>query len=156
MNGLVELTFENVPDKSVNKLVSALLNGTPPSEIAHSELGNRDVSDLGGDFFRLFAGADVPASMFIKTERLSVGGIEIHRPVIRILRLENFNEVTVVFDNSDVLAGDRKEALSLLATCAEALATESGVVEFYCGFEPSTDEATRLFTGKKIGPLKII
>ena len=44
-------------------------------------------------------------------------------------------------------------AQTQLMEAAKQLAYKYKIKSFYCGFEPASDMATRLFTGDKLGPL---
>jgi hypothetical protein len=75
---------------------------------------------------------------------------------VRILRFEGSNEVAVVFGSGDVDATVRQDVVAKLAAGAKVLASSADVPEYYCGFEPATDEKTRLFSRDKIGPLTTV
>jgi hypothetical protein len=154
MNGLVELIFEAVQNGAVKHLVYDLLNGAVVIGSSHSELGACELNTVDGDYLTSLWEAETAVSIFIRADQISIGGVLINRPVIRILRYQDTNDVSLIFDNADVIAGDRKEALRGLATGAKVLAKDSEVPKFYCGFEPATDEETRLFSGEVMGPIR--
>jgi hypothetical protein len=156
MNGLIELVFEKVPDGAVNGLVSALLQEAHITEVSHSELGDREPKEVGGNYLQLLKTTTDPASIFVKAAETCIGRVPIYRPLVRILRCCESNEVTVVFDSQDVVTTDRQDAVFRMAAGARALAESSDVAEFYCGYEPATDERTRLFCRGKVGPLTVI
>lgn len=156
MNGLVELIFENVPDRDVGRLVANLLQGADVTEISHSELGRLDPSEVGDSYARLFEAAEEPASIFVKIAGASLGDVLIRHPLVRILRCNESNEVAVVFADTDVDAIDRRGAVLRMAAGAKVLAQTCGVTQFYCGYEPATDDRTRLFSGERIGPIESI
>jgi hypothetical protein len=156
MNGLVELIFEEVPDAAVNLLICALLNGTVEREIQHSELGAREAKEIGGKYLELLRMTEGPASIFLKAAESSIGGVIIGHPLVRVLRCQDSNEVAFVFDSRDVRSSDRKDAVVKMALGAKVLAQRSNVTKFYCGFEPATDEKTRLFAEDVIGPLTAV
>jgi hypothetical protein len=153
MNGLVELVFEKVPDGAVNGLVSALLQEAHITKVSRSELGDREPKEVEGTYLQLLKATTEPASVFVKADETCIGGVSIHRPLVRILRCCESSEVTVVFDSQDVVTTDRQDAVLRMAAGARALAESSDVAEFYCGYEPATDEKTRLFCKGKVGPL---
>lgn len=156
MNGLVELVFEKVPDRDVSQLVANLLQGAEVTEISHSELGRLEPSKVGDSYARLLKASEEPASVFVKSIGASLGGVLIRHPLVRILRYNESNEVAVVFVDTDVDATDRQDAVLRMAAGAKVLAQTCGVAKFYCGYEPATDDRTRLFCGDRIGPVKSI
>jgi hypothetical protein len=153
MDGLIELIFERVPDGAVDKLVNDLLQGVGILELSHSELGSLDPKKAGQDLMPLLKQEAEPSSIFVRAAIATIGDVPIRSPLVRILRFEGSNEVAVVFGSADVDATDRQDVVTKLAAGAKVLASSADVPEYYCGFEPATDEKTRLFSWDKIGPL---
>lgn len=153
MDGLIELIFENVPDDSVDRLVYDLLQGAGILEISHSELGRLEQKLVDQDLMSFLMKEAEPASIFVRAACVTVGGIPIRSPLIRILRFEGSNEVAVIFESVDISSTDRLGAVRKLAAGANVLASGANVPDYYCGFEPATDEVTRLFSRDAIGPL---
>lgn len=153
MDGLIELIFERVPDGAIDKLVNDLLQGADILELSHSELGSLDPKMVGQDLMSLINQESEPSSIFVRTVNVTIGDVLIRRPLLRILRFEGSNEVAVVFGAADVDETDRQHLVTKLAAGANVLASSADVSEYYCGFEPATDEKTRLFAKDKIGPL---
>jgi hypothetical protein len=156
MNGLVELIFEEVPDVAVNSLVSDLLNGAAITEISHSELGRCESNSVENNYFKFLKLTEDATSIIVKTKEISIGGVIINRPLVRMLRYHNLNEVAVIFDSLDVAKNNQRTAILNMAAGTKVLAKRSGVREFYCGFEPASDQSTRLFSGEKIGPITVL
>ncbi|WDZ95954.1 hypothetical protein Herbaro_21160 [Herbaspirillum sp. WKF16] len=154
MNGLVELIFEAVQNGAVKHLVDDLLKGGVVIGSSHSELGVCELNVIDENYLTSLWEAETAVSVFIRADQISIGGVLINRPVIRILRYQNSNDVSLIFDSADVIESDREEALRGLAAGAKILAKNSEVPKFYCGFEPATDEKTRLFCGEVMGPIR--
>lgn len=64
--------------------------------------------------------------------------------------------MAIVFDSADIETTDRQSVVTKLAVGAAAIANRAEVSEYYCGFEPASDEKTRLFSRDKIGPLVVV
>lgn len=156
MDGLIELIFERVPDGAVDKLLHDLLQGQGILELSHSELGSLEPTKGTQKLLPLLLGQLEPTSIFVRTANTMIGGVSIRSPLVRILRFDELNEVAVVFDRADVSAINQQDAVTMLWSGANVLARSAGVPEYYCGFEPATDESTRLFSTNKIGPLVAI
>ena len=153
MDGLIELIFERVPDNAVVKLINGLLQGEGILELSHSERGSLDPKKIDHDLMPLLKQEAEPSSILMRIANTTIGDVPIHNPLVRILHFEGSNEVAVVFDSEDVDATVRQDVVTKLAAGAKALANGADVPEYYCGFEPATDEKTRLFSKDKIGPL---
>lgn len=153
MDGLIELIFERVPDGAVDELVKDRLVRGGICELAHSELGSLDPKKVGLNLISLLEREDVPSSIFLRVGIVMIGDVPIRNPLIRILRFERCNEVMVVFNSIDIDATDRRCIVTRLAAGAKVLADALDVPDYCCGFEPATDEKTRLFSRDKIGPL---
>ncbi|WP_426395237.1 hypothetical protein ACN9M1_13900 [Ralstonia sp. R-29] len=153
MDGLIELVFEGVPEHAVDKLVCDLRQGAAILEIFHSELGCLAPEQADQDLTQFLTKETTPVSLFVRTALVTVGGIPIRNPLVRVLRFAGVIEVTVVFESADIDAADRKDATTKLAAGTESLACSMGVSRYYCGFEPATDERTRLFSKGRLGPL---
>lgn len=153
MDGLIELIFDAVPDGSVDGLVYGLLQEASPMELSHSELGLLDPKQLDQGLKELLKDGSVSASIFIRAASVRVGDVRISAPLIRILRSEGSSEVAVIFGSADIDPTDRQEASKKLLVGADLLARGADVADYFCGYEPATDESTRLFSRDRIGPL---
>ncbi|MDO9437079.1 hypothetical protein [Hydrogenophaga sp.] len=153
MNGLVELIFERVPDVAVATMLSELLRRSGIQEMTHSELGKLDAETSFRDVIALLRHQAEPSSIFIRAGIATVGAVRTRCPLVRLLRYEETNELTLAFERTDIEAVDRKDTIRMLSDGAKLLASSAGTAEYYCGFEPATDERTRLFSKSKIGPL---
>ncbi|GGY20378.1 hypothetical protein [Paludibacterium paludis] len=156
MDGLIELIFEQVPDEAVGRLMNDLLQGVDILELSHSELGRLDPKKANFDLMTLLEQEAEPLSLFVRTTTVTVEDVTIRSPMVRILRCGGVNEITVIFDRGDVDEAVRLNVGETLAAGAKAVASRANVSEYYCGFEPASDDKTRLFAKDKIGPLMTI
>lgn len=155
MGELIELIFERVPDDAVVRLLGDLLQGAEIMDVKHSELGELD-SRVGHDLMRYLEEMNVPAAIFVRATYATLIDIPIRFPLIRILRHELSNEVSVVFSADSIDESVRRLAAIKLSGAAQTLARRADVGEYYCGFEPATDERTRLFFNGQLGPMLTI
>lgn len=153
MGGLIELVFVRVPDGAVHKLVNDLSQSGDILEFSHSEVCGLNQEKAILDLTLLLKYEVGPFSIFVRIANASIGGVPIRSSLVRILRFEGMNEVAFVFGSAEIEATDRQDAVEKLAAGAEALASGTGVLAYYCGFEPATDEKTRLFSNERMGPL---
>ncbi len=152
MDGLIELVFENVPDDGIGKLIRHLLRGAGKLHVTHSELGELDPTKSVEELLPLLKLGEEAASIFIRTDVNMVGDVPIFDPLVRILRFDGANEVAVVFECRRTEESFFSEFITKLSARSQRLASDIGVQKYYCGFEPATDEATRLFSNDNIGP----
>ncbi len=155
MDGLIELVFESVANNSVCPLLNDLLQGSDIVELSHSELGSLDAKTRH-DLIQLLNQNAGPSSIAFRAVSAKVGDIQIRTPYLQVLRFEGLNEVAISFASTDIEPKDRQHIATKLAEGAAKLAGSAGVTQYYCGFEPATDERTQLFAGGKMGPLTSI
>jgi hypothetical protein len=153
---LVELVFDKIPDNLLNILVANIIQSSNILEISHSELGK--IADLHNDqdFIQHLKSGPNPASIFITSTWASIGKVKIRQPLIRLLRFEQTNEVSIIFSNNDIDKIDSKNIIMSLALGAKHLSQISHSDDYYCGYEPATDQKTRFFSKDTIGPLNKI
>ncbi|MCA3697908.1 hypothetical protein [Aquidulcibacter sp.] len=152
-DGLIELIFLQVPDGKVESLVCELVQNASIFELSHSELGNLDPkkSELG--IISLFRNFEEPYAIFIRSDEIHVGEVQLQKPLIRIIRYEGLNEVAVLFDTLEIKLLSWDDFVDKLYMVAKRLAIQSETLVYCCGLEPGTDKDTQLFSSEGVGPL---
>lgn len=153
---LVELVFDKIPDNLLNILVANIIQSFNILEIFHSELGEITDHHNDHDFMQYLKSGPTPASIFIKSNFARIGKVKIRQPLIRLLRFEQINEVSIIFSNNDIDKIDSENIIISLALGAKNLSQISHSYDYYCGYEPATDPKTRFFSKDTIGPLNKI
>jgi hypothetical protein len=157
MSQLTELVFENVADSLVNEIIQDIVAGEEILNVILHGVGQEELNDESRDWaWALKNSIEPSAIIFLKISSVSIRGIRIKNPLIRLQRFEECNDVSVIFESEDVLleSSDSHESIvKRLAAAAADIASTAGVQYYYCGYEPATDPDTRLFTREVLGPL---
>jgi hypothetical protein len=152
----IELVFDKVPTDTLSRLTLALLEKMNVTRVSHSEIGDVDLQTLDQGFVDLLCQQnECPFVVSVLGSDITIGSVHIRNPMLRFIRADGENMVELGFDDSDI-EGARDNFVVQIATEAKVLADHADVMHYFCGFEPATDESTRLFTGGKIGPLRNI
>ena len=153
MNGQIELVFENVSTEAVDRLINEVLQEAKIMEIFHSELGHFDPNLNYGNISVCLQKKEGACTIFVKASVAVIGQVRIRNPLITVLLFENLIDVSVIFSDIDFIDIDRNYVVQNLAIGSKYLAGKAKNDNYYCGFEPAMDKATRLFTKDIIGPI---
>lgn len=152
MDGLLELIFEDITLQATFDLLDELLTREEITKFWHSEATHIDSVSA----WRLALSEqnfDQPSTIFVQAKYAKVGEVMIANPLVRILQIKGFNELAVVFKKDDICAPCAPRWITELALGAKTLAARAQTSKYQCGFEPVTDQTTRLFTGEQKGPI---
>ena len=137
MSELAEITFEDVPVRSIDLIVSDLFGMTPHNEAAIAEF--------------LQAGSDDVLSL--KSMDARFGDIVLPDCLVRILRYGEKYDIEVIWDLDSPRFHLEKKTLKYIRTVSANISAKYSVAQSHGGLEPSSDLNTRFFTGVDDGPL---
>jgi hypothetical protein len=149
MEGLVELVFAGVAPEKVGGLMADIFRDAKDVGFAEAELPVLLPAVLNETEKRL-ATYKPPLTISLLAQGVSIGGVVLRKPIVRVIRYNNKIDVEIVFDVRDVYG--RVDSLS---KAAGALAQTHLVDSCFCGYEPAKDLETRLFTGSRLGPIAV-
>lgn len=152
-NDTVELVFDGIPEEFLDPFIEGLLdkdgiilieNEKGPVPYRRLERGVLSCIEMDSD----------SGFLLINVKKITVAGIEINMPLLRVLHFENSIELSITFDDKDLLL----ENISLVKPFffgVKKMASNYKIANFYCGIEPALDMDTRFFDESGLGPLKI-
>lgn len=153
MGQLIELVFEAVLVGALEPLVAELLSTKPPFDLSASEFELEADANLG-DYISVFSSAQPPSPgmLSLRANRLLIDEASISQPLVQLIYAEGVTDALIIFEWEDTTSASGQTAISLRHG-AERLALKHGVRSFACGYEPVSDGAALIFSGRMEGPL---
>ena len=155
MSSLFEVVFENVVKSNVIRLLMLLIAGAGRiTNIQCSENirliieGDLDVKAL--DSVLSFHG-DV--TVLINLVDMKIGGVTLPKVLLRWVKYGDLYDIDFNFDSNDLEDMGMMNLVTALHGDIKEIAKDNGVVAFFGGMEPASDEDTRYFTNDVLGPL---
>lgn len=153
MGQLIGLVFEAVPVGALEPFVAELLSTEPPFDLSASEFEMEAGANLA-DCISVFSSAQPPSPgmLSLRANRLLIGEASIFQPLVQLICAEGVIDALIVFEWEDTTSASGQTAISLRLG-AERLALKHAARSFACGYEPVSDGATLIFSGRMEGPL---
>ncbi len=155
MSELVEVVFENVQKAEVLSLLMQLVSSSGKIIDVHcsEDFNLMDANELDLNSLRSFLDFDGDACALIRLDIMGVGNIALPNILVRLNKYSDNYDIDFNFDLEGVENIEMPALLSELHNHASGIAEHHGLVDFFCGMEPASDEDTRYFTNEKMGPL---
>jgi len=157
MDELIEIVFENVSKEKVFHLLKCLrCDAESIASVGASEdidfLKNGELNQQAIESIINFSG-DV--TILIRLKKIKIGEITIPLVLLRLVKYDDQFDVDFNFDHSEIQYLPQSMIIKELHKRISEIAKENGVISWFAGIEPASDEETRYFTNEEIGPLQL-
>ncbi|WP_223481447.1 MULTISPECIES: hypothetical protein [unclassified Pseudomonas] len=155
MAGLLEIVFEDVGKDLVLPLLETIISDSEAIVGAECSEGFPVWSNgnIQLDFIRAAIEFDAAVSIFVNVENLRFTDMSVKSALVRIVKYEDTFDLDISFYENDVGLFSADMVGDLFAYSKE-INKQFKLVNCYFGMEPASDETTRFFTNKVLGPLK--
>jgi hypothetical protein len=155
MEDLCELTFEEVSSSLLDTIIAALLTcpDAQVKNVSHNEGGDVNWEEYAGKLLDFFKRYDIPSCILINANKVKISDVVISGPTIRIVYYGSDVEINILFDSNEVVGYCGEKGTFVFYENVKKFAEKMGILIYYCGLEPATDENTRFFSPGGAGPL---
>ena len=155
MSSLIEVVFENIAKRNATQLLMTLITSAKQTV---STQCSEDVAIMDGEKLNTIIlnsalnYKDNLTALFNLRE-LKVGGTVLPKVLLRLVKYADQYDIDFNFDKSGLDNQNLMPLITELQNFANNLATDYDVKNVFGGMEPASDEDTRYFTNKVLGPL---
>lgn len=155
MAGLLEIVFEDVGKDLVLPLLETIISNSESIVGAGCSEGFPVWSNgnIQLDAIRAAIEFDAAVSVFVNVQSLRFTEISVKSALVRIVKYEDIFDLDISFDEDDAGLCSADMVIDLFAY-SEKTNKQFKFVNCYFGVEPASDETTRFFTNKVLGPIK--
>jgi hypothetical protein len=155
MANLIEIVFEQVRANCVMPFFLKLINcAESVAEIQCSEqLELWNNNELSEDILEKLIVLDGDVCMSVNVNIMRLGELIFPNVQIRLVKYGIEFDIDFNFDSDAMGNISTTTLINCLYKNTQKLAATFDVVSYYCGMDPASDEDTRYFTEKKLGPL---
>lgn len=157
MSSLFEVVFENVEKSNISQLLMTLV--TSAKQIVSTQC-SEDIAIIEGGRLSskiLDSALNFEGNLIVlfNLQELKIRGIVLPKVLLRIVKYADQYDIDFSFDESEFKNQNLMSLIPELQSYANELAINYGIRSVFGGMEPASDENTRYFTNKALGPLSL-
>jgi hypothetical protein len=153
MNGLLEFVFEEVPSNHLAEMViECVRDKNNVTEVVQDGAPLRVDSVLDSAHLSKIAVGNEDVACTANLKDLGVGEALVECVTLRIIHYGHISDVSLLFSSLDCKRAGISTSEELYRW-AKDLSVKYGIVNFFGGLEPASDEHTQLFSKDRVGPV---
>lgn len=153
MQDIIEILFEEV---NLNKVSVLLANTCSTAQftnylVSTDDSGVCDINFKSQDQIFTFIGNSSDGAFYFNFSEFQLNEFEFSSIGFQIYKYDKKYDLNLHIPENEIIG---KITIVALQSWADIIAKSLIAKEYFCGYEPASDQATRFFSGSILGPLK--